>query len=103
MMHQDVGRLLLLSEPIIFSGSALKLMEADTVPLKSRGSSAAAKGGLFVPRTAVSRPRAGLGHARTSTAASTTGASGSEGASTSATGGQGKGQDDFRKLLSRGK
>ncbi|PSR71958.1 hypothetical protein PHLCEN_2v12168 [Hermanssonia centrifuga] len=74
----------------------------STVPRPS-GSNAPARGGaLFVPRSTVSRPRAGLGSKKTRTvvnpiANSSTAATS---APTSVPPKQAKGQDDFRKMLS---
>lgn len=112
LCHQDVAKLLLSKEAIEFNGATLTLSELPDAPTAS-GSSAksgagAAAGGLFVPRTAASRPRAGLGHARKAPAAAAA-ASGAPVASSSGGGGSmgppagGRGQDDFRKMLSGGK
>lgn len=109
--HQDVAKLLLSKEAIEFNGVTLTLSELPDAPA-APGSSAksgagAAAGGLFVPRTAASRPRAGLGHARKAPAAAA--ASGAPVAGSSGGGGSmgppagGRGQDDFRKMLSGGK
>ncbi|THH19088.1 hypothetical protein EW146_g2006 [Bondarzewia mesenterica] len=86
----DVGKMLLLSEPIIFHGQALQLSESSDKP------SGSSTGGLFVPRAAKSRPRAGLGHVRKPPVASSM-----EGTSTQSQ--QNKGQDDFRKMVMGGK
>jgi len=95
----EAGKLLLRTEPILFNDNPLQLTEeTQSGTSRSRPSAPPAKtGGLFVPRAAVSRPRAGLGQARkpgigakaTATAAP----------STSTTPSQGRGQDDFRKML----
>ncbi|KAG5654253.1 hypothetical protein H0H81_005496 [Sphagnurus paluster] len=95
----EAGKLLLRSEPIIFNGNTLNLAEEgrDGAPLRPAAPPPKA-GGLFVPRTAVSRPRAGLGHARKPVQQAKT----SEKPSFQPSGklqAQGKGQDDFRKML----
>ena len=92
LMHfQDAGKLLLDPEPIVFKGVTLKLSEEGT------SHPGAAPSGLFVPRAAKSRPRAGLGQMRkpvvpTSSEVPTSSDSQSK-----------KGQDDFRKMLASGK
>lgn len=101
LYHQDAAKLLLSKDVIEFNGATLTLSELPDAPGAS-GSSAtksAAAGGLFVPRTAASRPRAGLGHARKPPPAA---ASGAPAASSSSSGGGsmgppagGRGQDDF--------
>jgi squamous cell carcinoma antigen recognized by T-cells 3 len=53
-----------------------------------------AAAGAFVPRKAVSRPKAGLGHAKNIGKGSVNTAQGSNPTSS-----QPKGQDDFRKML----
>ncbi|KAH7914268.1 hypothetical protein BJ138DRAFT_1177428 [Hygrophoropsis aurantiaca] len=91
----EAGKLLLRTEPIIFNGNELQFSEESIVPGNSRG--AGSSGGMFIPRSAKSRPRAGIGRERkpgigAKPATSTTIAS-------SATSGGAKGQDDFRKML----
>ncbi|GBE83236.1 predicted protein [Sparassis crispa] len=100
----DAGKLLLLPEPIVFDGNALELLPEDAGgPSGSRPVGPLATGGaIFIPRTAVSRPRAGLGSKKrtgTITARSNATPSSSQPSEPS----QGKGQDDFRKMLSGGK
>ncbi|KAI0795287.1 hypothetical protein BC629DRAFT_315116 [Irpex lacteus] len=109
----EAGKLLLLAEPIIFNEKTLQLSEEslEKAPPAPRagpsgsGSSASTStpGGLFIPRTAVSRPRAGLGSKKTrttTTVSATSAVSGGSGvASASARAGSAKGQDDFRKML----
>ncbi|KAF8208710.1 hypothetical protein K438DRAFT_1812755 [Mycena galopus ATCC 62051] len=91
----EASKLLLRTEPIIFSGNTLKLSEesTDKAALKSEG--------LFVPRAA--KPRAGLGHRkavpRSSALPAAAVASGSWGPPPTFAPAQGKGQDDFRKML----
>lgn len=95
---QDVGKLLLLAQPIVFNGNALELSAEDlggssvsrpaTVP-------PATGGGLFVPRAAASRPRAGLGSKKRVTAVLPVSSTSQSPLNSS----QGKGQDDFRKML----
>ena len=82
----------------MFNGRELKLV------FEGRQAKDAKPGaGMFIPRAAASRPRAGLGHARKPPAggaakpapgasAAGSGASGSKPA-------EGRGQDDFRKML----
>lgn len=93
----EAGKLLLRTDPIIFEGNVLHFSEEQSGP--SRGQPAApppATGGMFVPRTAKSRPKAGLGRAR-KPALGTTEATSSSNAQASEQ--KGKGQDDFRKML----
>lgn len=103
---QEAGKLLLRTEPIVFNGTPLQISE-DVPGGRSRPRPSAPPTkmrGLFVPRAAVSRPRAGLGQPRkpgvgagangTTPAASSTGSTLSQ---------QGHGQDDFRKMLAGGK
>jgi hypothetical protein len=88
---------MLRTDPIIFGGNVLQFSEEQSGP--SRGQPAApppATGGMFVPRVAKSRPKAGLGRAR-QTVLGTTQAASSANAQTSEQ--RGKGQDDFRKML----
>ncbi|KAL7280196.1 hypothetical protein ACG7TL_006615 [Trametes sanguinea] len=105
----EAGKLLLRPDSIVFNGNTLQIVaENITGPHTSRPiAPPSATSGLFVPRSAVSRPRAGLGSrqrgsgaaqaATSSTTASTTSTSGTSGGS------GGKGQDDFRKMLLGGK
>ncbi|KAI0036479.1 hypothetical protein K488DRAFT_41187 [Vararia minispora EC-137] len=87
----DAAKLLLLSDQVIFDGEPLKL--SDDVDALAAGSS------VFVPRKAMSRPRAGIRTVRNPAAPVS--------ASTSAPAGMpraGKAsQDDFRKMLFGGK
>ncbi|TFK90773.1 RNA-binding protein Prp24 [Polyporus arcularius HHB13444] len=104
----EAGKFLLRSDPIIFNGTTLEIVpEATSGPATSRPlAPPAGNTGLFVPRAAVSRPRAGLGSKQrgTKAAQAPSGAASSSGAGTSAAeGGGGKGQDDFRKMLLGGK
>lgn len=100
LSSQEVGKLALMAEPILFSENELKITE-ESAEADSRAAPStlpSSGGGLFVPRTAASRPRAGLGHKKklgtgvtqTQTADASTSASVKAGA---------KGQDDFRKML----
>lgn len=79
---------------MIFNGNTLEVSEevrADVAPK-----------GLFVPRTAASRPRAGIGHKKKAVVIppSTQAAAPAEpGSSKAPTKSSGKGQDDFRKML----
>jgi len=102
----DAARLLLLPEPLEFNGVRLRFSEGEEGPSKVRNAPAAA-GGMFIPRNAASRPRAGLGRARNAppAAANTPAISGTKSQTPSGdkTPAQGKGQDDFRKMLLSGK
>ena len=98
---QEAGKLVLRTEPILFNNKTLQLSEeTQGGSSRSRPSAPPAKtGGLFVPRAAVSRPRAGLGQARKPGIGAKAVAT-----ATPSTGGtsrpqQGRGQDDFRKML----
>ncbi|THH27765.1 hypothetical protein EUX98_g6425 [Antrodiella citrinella] len=55
----EVGKLLLYAEPVVFNGNTLTFTEE--VRGGTARSNGPATGGLFVPRSAASRPRAGLG------------------------------------------
>ncbi|KAG7088241.1 hypothetical protein E1B28_012255 [Marasmius oreades] len=92
----DAGKLLLRAEPLVFNGNTLSLSEEAT-------SEQAQSSNTFVPRSAVSRPKAGLGHKRRMPVAISRGTqSQSDMQPTSnpaSGGGTGKGQDDFRKIL----
>jgi hypothetical protein len=98
---QGAGHLLLNPEPLVFDGETLTVREegSDASNGVSRPAAATAVSTsttMFAPRTA-GRPKAGLGKPR---AARTTGlpaASAAEGGPSQ--GQEGKGQDDFRKLL----
>ncbi|KAL0576045.1 Splicing factor [Marasmius crinis-equi] len=93
--EQEAGKLLLRTEPLIFNGNTLSLSE-ETSPSSTSNA--------FIPRTAASRPKAGLGHKRKLVAPISQDtqpkaqSSAAQPARTSA-GGAGKGQDDFRKML----
>ncbi|KAF8630909.1 hypothetical protein AX17_005267 [Amanita inopinata Kibby_2008] len=94
----DAGRLLLRTEPFEFGGNILQLSEEAP---ETRAGAPGTAGGLFVPRRAgMSRPKAGLGHVRnviTSRAATSTDPTFVAEQQTLPT--QGKGQEDFRKML----
>lgn len=102
----DAARLLLLPDPLEFNGVRLRFSEGEETTAKPRNASTAG-GGMFIPRNAASRPRAGLGRARNPppTAAGTSSAP--EVKSQTSPGDkapiQGKAQDDFRKMLLGGK
>ncbi|KAG9075182.1 Splicing factor [Ceratobasidium sp. UAMH 11750] len=97
----DVGRLLLLTEPIIFNGVELEITEEGPAGPAKSGANAP-----FVPRAAGSRPRAGLGSKKAGPGAAKPQPTqfvqpGGEAAPTSAAGT--KNQDDFRSMLISGK
>lgn len=94
---------MLRTEPVVFNDSILQLTEEgrDGAPTRTAAPPPKA-GGMFVPRKAVSRPRAGLGHQRKPPPK--TNASGSQvppipSAQPSGPQTPGKGQDAFRKML----
>lgn len=92
----EAGKLLLRTEPIILDGNVLQFSEEYAGP--SRGQPAAPPPetrGMFVPRAAGSRPRAGLGRARKP---GVTQAPPNSNAQPPEQKGK-KGQDDFRKML----
>ncbi|KAG6918338.1 hypothetical protein DXG01_015197 [Tephrocybe rancida] len=96
--EQEAGKLLLRTDPIIFNGNTLKLSEEGRDGAVARSAAPPPKaGGLFVPRSAASRPRAGLGHTRKP--APKPSAPGAHNQPAAGPSGQGKGQDDFRKML----
>ena len=95
---QEVGKLLLRSEPIVFNGVELGISQEEAIKKKPGGVGKPTKGApdVFVPRTAASKPRAGLGAKKTSgTRPPTTTTFTSAGNASSSQ----KGQDDFRKML----
>lgn len=108
----DAARLLLLPDPLEFNGVRLRFSEGDETPAKAPNTSTAASG-IFIPRNAASRPRAGLGRARnpppaaaaagTSSAPEAKSQTSSEDISGDKAPIQGKAQDDFRKMLLGGK
>jgi hypothetical protein len=102
----DAARLLLLPDPLEFNGVRLRFSEGEETPAKARNASTAASG-IFIPRNAASRPRAGLGRARNPPPAAATAGTSSAKSQTSSGDKvpiQGnKAQDDFRKMLLGGK
>ena len=104
----DAARLLLLPDPLEFNGVRLRFSEDEETPAKARNASAAVSG-MFIPRNAASRPRAGLGRARNPPPAATAAGTPLAQAAKSQTSSgdkvpiQGKAQDDFRKMLLGGK
>ena len=103
---QEAGKLLLHPDPIVFNGSTLQLLEESLETTStSRPAGPAPTGGLFIPRSAVSRPRAGLGskkaaHTTVSAASAAPVASSANGSgATKLVPASAKGQDDFRKML----
>lgn len=93
----EAGKLLLRTEPTMLSGNVLQFSEEHAGPSRSQpvAPPPETRGGMFVPRAAGSRPRAGLGRARKPGA---TQASSSSSAQLPEQQGK-KGQDDFRKML----
>ncbi|CAE6419623.1 unnamed protein product [Rhizoctonia solani] len=90
----DVGKLLLLAEPVTFNGVVLKLTEESASKAPSKPNAA------FVPRTAGSRPRAGLGSKKAGIGAvSTSSPIPIPVPASTLAGGSGKNQDDFRNML----
>jgi len=99
----EAGKLLLQTEPILFNDSPLQISE-DTAggSSQSRPSAPVKTGGLFVPRAAISRPRAGLGQTRKhgiGAGAKMTAPATPSTSTASSQPQQGRGQDDFRKML----
>ncbi|KAF9527604.1 hypothetical protein CPB83DRAFT_934295 [Crepidotus variabilis] len=108
----DAGRLLLRTEPIIFGGNTLVLSEDAKggigAATQNGSGSAGSNPASFKPRkVGPSKPKAGLGFKKTPI---TGGAEGNPGQGASRTetaaaavpaGSSGKGQDDFRKMLSK--
>ena len=99
MCIQEAGKLLLRSEPIVFNGVELSVSEEEAIKKKPRGTAKPTRGAtnVFVPRTAASKPRAGIGAKKTpgGRPPATTTSTPAEDASSSSH----KGQDDFRKML----
>ncbi|KAI9464990.1 hypothetical protein BJY52DRAFT_1247790 [Lactarius psammicola] len=98
----DAARLLLSPEPIEYKGIQLRFSEGEDVSGKPRNTLAAG-GGAFIPRNAASRPRAGLGRARKPPPATLPAGSQIPSDDSAPSGGKGKAQDDFRKMLLGGK
>lgn len=96
--NQEVGKLLLRVEPIVFGGNTLHLSEKQDSGSKRLTAPPPKNGGMFVPRAATSRPRAGLGHARKPIVNKATGQASTPGPSSTQNGGA-KNQDEFRKML----
>ena len=91
--------MLLRSEPIVFNGVVLGISQEEAIKKKPGGTGKPTKGApnVFVPRTAASKPRAGIGAKKTPGVrppATTTSTSAEDASSSSQ-----KGQDDFRKML----
>ena len=106
---QEAGKLLLHPDPIVYNGNTLQLSEENFETMSIGRSAgpppATTGGGLFIPRSAASRPRAGLGSKKTTkvmvSSTPTSTSSGTTAASPPApsVAGPSKGQDDFRKML----
>ena len=91
--------MLLRSEPIVFNGVELSVSEEEAIKKKPGGTGKPTKGAsnVFVPRTAASKPRAGVGSKKalgtrppTNTAFTSVGDASSSSQ---------RGQDDFRKMV----
>ncbi|KAI6030527.1 hypothetical protein F5J12DRAFT_296247 [Pisolithus orientalis] len=97
----EAGKLTLRTEPIVFKGVNLDISEELPSGTAPAGPPVKTGGAMFVPRTAVSRPRAGLGRARKpGIGSAAVAANRGRGQSTASSGGQaGKSQNDFRKML----
>ena len=91
--------MLLRSEPIVFNDVVLGISQEEAIKKKPGGTGKPTKGApnVFVPRTAASKPRAGIGAKKTpgGRPPATTTSTPAEDASSSSH----KGQDDFRKML----
>lgn len=98
----DAARLLLNPEPFEFSGTQLRFSEGEGVSGKPRNTLAPG-GGAFIPRSAASRPRAGLGRARKPPPSALPAGSQMPSDDGASSPGKGKAQDDFRKMLLGGK
>lgn len=99
MLRQDAGRLLLRTEPIVFGGNTLNLSE-DVPSVRQPGASHQSENALFKPRRlGPSKPKAGLGFKKSTTAIRSADAT-THVVPASSSGG-GKGQDDFRKMLAK--
>lgn len=90
--------MLLRSEPIVFNGVELRISGEEAIKKKPGGTGKPTKGAsnVFVPRTAASKPRAGIGSKKapgTRPPVATTFTSAGDASSSH------KGQDDFRKML----
>jgi len=94
----EAGKLLLRTNPIVFDGVNLSISQEEAITgSRKPGGSSSNPGGMFVPRkTAVPRPKAGLGSKKAGLRSSGTVSSTSGQNSTS---GSQRGQDDFRKML----
>jgi len=88
----DVGSIMLKNEPFEFMGKSLLFSQDSAQGSSVTAATPAASGGMFVPRTAASRPRAGLGKARKP-------GIGAISIVDSGVGSSEKKQDDFRKML----
>ncbi|EJT99026.1 hypothetical protein DACRYDRAFT_24111 [Dacryopinax primogenitus] len=106
----DAGKLTLSSDRIVVNGHPLEVLEESAA--QAVRPAAGSSTGMFAPRTAGPRPKAGLGHkgtaGRATRAAAGSQASAGRAGITSNSGavngaGTNKGQDDFRKMLSGGK
>ena len=99
----DAARLLLQTNPLEFNGARLRFSEGEDAPTNAR-KAPAASGGVFIPRSAPSRPRAGLGRARNPPPVATSNTPAAPRTKSQTPSGdkapaRGKAQDDFRKML----
>ncbi|OCH91935.1 RNA-binding protein Prp24 [Obba rivulosa] len=99
----EAGKLLLHADPIVFEGSTLEVLPESTGGARTSRPATPPAGGMFVPRTAVSRPRAGLGSKKRVTTIAASSSTAAVPGQASGPQAQAKGQDDFRKMLSGGK
>lgn len=98
MCIQEAGKLLLRSEPIVFNGVELSVSEEEAIKKKPRGTAKPTRGAtnVFVPRTAASKPRAGIGSKKAPGTLPLTATTFTSAGDTSSSQ---KGQDDFRKVV----
>ena len=97
---KEAGKLLLRTEPIVFQGNTLELIEDVPLP-KATGTAPKGDGkALFTPRMlGPSKPKAGLGFRKSAPAPRKDTQASQETSAASSKPSTGKGQDDFRKML----
>lgn len=93
------------TEPIEFNGNVLEILAENIIGSNARAPTVPpTTSGMFLPRNAVSRPRAGLGMKKRVQPAITAGSSSSATPSqTQRVQTEKRGQDDFRRMLNGGK